>query len=288
MKQGGNHSGGFTIVETLIVLTVTSVLAASALLLVNGRQNKTEFQTSITATQQQLQQIMNETASGYYPSSGYTCSGNTAGAPPTISFPATPPPDAQGTNNSCIFMGKVLQLAPGSATDTYMVYALAGNRQYNASGTTQEAATVAQAAPVAVYSSAHPENAATIKLQGGLTVQRVTYKPLSGGGAVDAGAFGFLNSLAAYDAVCNGICSGGQQLGLYAVKDGANIPSSTFLSPTNEVSKINSPANLIPASEVNVCLTSGTTDQSGLFTIGNSNNSGLGVSLKIYNGSTCS
>src|SRR4051812_26414068 len=69
---------GFTIVEVMIVLAVTGLLFVSVVLVINGRQEAAQFQTSINETKSQLRQIANEVASGYFPSDDtYQC--NTAG-----------------------------------------------------------------------------------------------------------------------------------------------------------------------------------------------------------------
>ena len=50
---------GFTIVETLVVLGVTSVLATTALLMVSGRQARTQFYTGVQEFESTLQDISN-------------------------------------------------------------------------------------------------------------------------------------------------------------------------------------------------------------------------------------
>ena len=49
MNRGGRNTSiqGFTIVETLIVLAVTSALFFAATLYINGQQNRTDFQVGI-------------------------------------------------------------------------------------------------------------------------------------------------------------------------------------------------------------------------------------------------
>jgi prepilin-type N-terminal cleavage/methylation domain-containing protein len=69
MATGGNQQQGFTIVETLIVLAVSAALLLVGMLFVSGRQNKTEFLVAINGEKQQMEQLINETANGFYPHS---------------------------------------------------------------------------------------------------------------------------------------------------------------------------------------------------------------------------
>jgi type II secretory pathway pseudopilin PulG len=280
MNKGGDHSGsftpltkrksrrifgsrrqsaaGFTIVETLIVLAVTGTLFASAATLINGRQAKTQFQTGINAAKQQMQQVINESASGFFPGGGFNCTGSIGGQP---SF--TIGANAQGTNSGCTFVGKAVQLAPQGASATYVVYPLVGNRRevsgdnvtsiYSGPGG-------AGAWPVALNQVGSKTFSQQITFEDGLTV----YQPLT-----TAAAFGFISTFGGYTdsggSSCNGLCSGSQQSQLYAV-------------PLTSVSLNEAPASAAPAmsgngkfvlvapdSKVDICLTDGT--RSGLLTI---------------------
>jgi type II secretory pathway pseudopilin PulG len=146
-----HRSAGFTIVETIIVLAVSSLLATSVMLLVNGRQNKTMFQVASNDLKQQLEQIINETASGYYPTNDdFTCSGST-GNHPVI----TAVNQQQGKNDSCIFLGKALAFNIGDSSSglgpaAYIVYPLIGNRTANTGGTSTDVSSYDDAMPIAL------------------------------------------------------------------------------------------------------------------------------------------
>lgn len=150
MKKGGDrHSAamGFTIVETLIVLAVTSVLLISAMLLISGRQNTTLFQTGVNDLRQKLQQVINETASGYYPNQGnVSCTRSTSG--PALSSATK----ALGSNGHCTFVGAVIVMSPQPALDNkrMVIYPLAGLRQYNDAGVYRDARSIKEARPTAI------------------------------------------------------------------------------------------------------------------------------------------
>ena len=119
---------GFTIVETLIVLTITGILFMSVVTMVEGKRQTTEFKQSTNAIKGQIEQVMSEVQSGYFPSGpSFSCSvsfGN-------VNFPSASATE-QGANRDCVFLGKVLQFsksAYGTDPQQYSVYTIAGRRQ---------------------------------------------------------------------------------------------------------------------------------------------------------------
>src|SRR5688572_7392102 len=58
---------GFTVIEVLIVMVVTGMLFVSAAILIAGRRAQTEFNQGIRQVQSQIQQVISEVATGYYP-----------------------------------------------------------------------------------------------------------------------------------------------------------------------------------------------------------------------------
>lgn len=121
MKSDTQVGGGFTIVETMIVLAVSSMLFIIAGTMISGRQAKTEFQVSVRDIQTKLQQVINETKSGYYGvNTGMSCS-----VPPSGNLTIVAGSGDLGTRGECVFIGKAL-VAYGDAIYTYP---LAGARQ---------------------------------------------------------------------------------------------------------------------------------------------------------------
>jgi type II secretory pathway pseudopilin PulG len=297
MKKGGYQqaSRGFTIVETMIVLAVTSALFISVAVVIGGRQSKTQFTTAINSLQQQVQQIINEASNGYFPNSGgFSC----VSAGTKLSF-TTVVPTSQGTNSGCIFVGKAIQFGLGGGASAYQygVLPLAGY-QYIA-GSTDPVTTVAQARVRAVYpvnGEAGPTNIATVQpLQNGLQIASssndcnmtgpICYKVA--GVAYASGAMAFVagdatGNITPLDSNGN-VSSGSQQLSLYGVK--TSIPNESLAEATKFIG--NNPTQmatgLIPATNYSVCIASGSTNQSGLITI----DSSLHVNLQIMDGTQC-
>ena len=302
MKQGGEKAGGFTIVEVLIVLVVTSALLVSAVLLVGGRQNRTQFMTGINSFQQELQQVINETASGYYPSRGdFVCSGNATGAPTFTSVGAGSA--QQGTNGGCIFLGKVVAFGTDTDKSKLGIVPIVGNQTNGSSASL----TVASSNPRAIYPATGegagyvPSISVLDVMQNGLTVAQSNTAagcPASPNGIAGmcyisslgvktpTGAIAFLagdstGNLAATDG--NNLQSGTQQLSLYGVKSASPNKSlnDTSQAVGNYIGSLTS--NLEVAQSASICIASATTKQSGLITI----DSGLNVTLQVKDGSTC-
>jgi type II secretory pathway pseudopilin PulG len=295
MKQGGRpvRATGFTIIETLVVLAVSGALLLSAMLLINGRQNKTEFMVAINNLQQQLQLVINQTASGYYPNNGNVqCTGRPGNAPTLTALVGTD----LGTNGSCAFVGNVLRFGYGNGADsstTFTLFPLAGNRLKDAD---TEVQTLAEAHPVAIApvspTSTVPNSSAVYRLESGLnfvggrTGTTGTFSPGTVGLAV-------VSSFAGYTGQRLDSKSG--QFSLYGFCN-TTIWNETAASTPYDVAKsINDSggaacggagnAGYTPLTQYNLCFASGGTNQSGLITLGTTG--GLAVSVQIKDGVKC-
>lgn len=261
---------GFTVVETLIVLAVTSSLFVISATLISGKQNKTDFQIGSRAMQQQLQQIINETASGYYPNNGFTCNVT----PTTVSIVTGGSPTL-GQNSNCIFGGKVVVFS-SAARDSYAVYSLAGRRIAIASGGDVKNAKEAQL--TAISNSVN-----TVKIPNSLQfvsgdVQDV--HPASSSWDTSKFVVAFLPTFAQSDAGSG--LAGSQQIEVHRLNTWTD--ANVIASINNEASASNPNIYPFATNGVLLCLQSGGTDQSALYTI----TPGLDVQVQIRSGTSCS
>jgi prepilin-type N-terminal cleavage/methylation domain-containing protein len=275
-------SSGFTIVEVMIVLAVTGLLFLSAAALISGRTDQTEFDQSIRAVQQQIQQTINEVSAGDYPNdTNYTCVDNNN----SLSFATGG--QGQGTNQNCIFLGTAMQFGVGPNGDSETTYTLAGLRQSGG----DEVTDLAQAIPAIVAPNGNPD-AQTLPLDYGLHTYGTSMNySINGGGLTPIGAVAFVYSLASYGQA-NTINSGSQHVNVVPIR-GSQLGDP---SPVTTIDGALPTLDALDASSgtaVTICFASATTSQYGLITIGgntNSNNGQLGVTLSIIdktNGSTC-
>lgn len=274
MKRGGSIASaqGFTIMETLIVLAVTSVLFLSAAMLINGKQNKTNFQLGIRSLQQQFQQLINETATGYYPNDGtsFTCDASGGGTNVTIGPGST----QLGENTGCIFIGRTLVLDT-TKNDYLTVYSLAG---------AQKRGGVDVKTPTEARTTVIPSTKNPIKLPNGLSFVKAKINS-SAAPWTTSGSFPFalISSLADFNE--SGVTTATQQLNTYSY---ASWSSSTSVNnESNLISQLDAQAGASgaypSAPGVLLCFQSGGTNQSGLITI----TEGLEVTLDIKSGTGC-
>jgi type II secretory pathway pseudopilin PulG len=271
MKRGGDTKSaqGFTIVETLIVLAVTSSLFLIAATMINGKQNKTDFQIGSRNLQQQFQQIINETASGYYPNNGFTCLVPGAGSHVSFSSGAA----TLGQNTGCIFIGKTVAFDTNTP-DSYIVYSLAGRRL---GGTNEQVVSPKDAWTTPIKQTEdnvkYPNN---LQFVWGQT-QSIAGVPSS---LSTSNGFGiaFMSSFANFVSAM-GNSSGSQQVELrgYSQWQGTKTAFGNIYDEGPYV--LGFPLE----AWAKLCFRSGGTDQSALITI----NDGLSVSMTINSGITC-
>lgn len=96
------NRGGFTIIETLITLSISSALFVIIMVAFSGRQGRVEFAQGMRDIESYILDKANDVRNGYYPQSGLDCSFNGL----ALSFSAGT--NKQGTNSPCVFLGKVM------------------------------------------------------------------------------------------------------------------------------------------------------------------------------------
>ena len=270
--KGGLKANGFTIIETLIVLAISGSMLVAVVAMISGQQGKTQFQQSINQVSQQIQQIIGDVSNGYYPVSNISCSASGSSVD-IIRLNGS----SLGTNSDCVLVGKVIQFyqTQTSVPQQYTVYSMAGLRQPN--GTVINPIAIA---PGLNRYSTIPDNSTVGSLANGISLAYTTYTDISGTTqANNSKAFAILTNPITGAGVTD--TSGAQQINIYAV----NGTDAGALS-ANNVSAINMPANFVHITGYSICLTSGTTNQSGFITIGGGSRK-LSVVLTIKDGKVC-
>lgn len=118
-----DKSSGYTVVETMLFLVISGVILATSLLFFKGRQERIQFTQGTREIEAQLKTTMNEVTSGYYPNKGdFSCSEGSEG--PVLNFSGS---NELGTNENCIFIGKMLKFA----SNGYDAYSVLGLRRNN-------------------------------------------------------------------------------------------------------------------------------------------------------------
>lgn len=155
------------------MLAVTTGLFMIATVLISGKQARTEFAVASRLMRSQIQTVLNEAASGYYPNENINCwiaSETYYGDVPHFSVAA----NNKGKNTQCVYVGNMLIFGPSNGTqphiDNIKYFPMAGNAMVFGSDTRNIRDAVAQAiAPNrSGWSSSFPNLGSTIKLTGGM------------------------------------------------------------------------------------------------------------------------
>ncbi len=161
-------SGGYTIIEIMIVLAITGVIFVSAIALFNGQGAETSFNQAVSDLSSELStQAKSVSASQFYGAQGYGCMITFTGNPPSPRATLNGS-GSGGTNQDCLSIGKAFEAI--SSTNDIFIYNVLGNRLTYSSGTpVGPASSLAEANPtIAVVSGA--DLSTDYKLGGGLKI----------------------------------------------------------------------------------------------------------------------
>ncbi len=163
LKNRNSHKGGYTIIETMIVLVVSATLFGTVASAISRQNRRTQFTQSVGDLQQKLADVLNDIETGYYPSNnGFSCSASPSSVPPDIDYSVGA---NQGENKGCIFIGKYFNVSgDGSKMD---ITTIAG-RQKIGGDTSQDVDNISDAKPVEVTSPID-----TLDLSSGLKIIRL-------------------------------------------------------------------------------------------------------------------
>lgn len=177
MKRAAqSRRAGYTIVETMIFLAVSAAMFTSAMALINGKQNRTEFTNSVRNFESSLNDIANDVSNGYYNNAtstggSYKCSVN--GNNITLGTGASTP-------DGCILIGKAIQFGPsGSNKEKYSTINLVGKQFINGSIANGDVKDINESSVFAVTPNQTtpnlPDASTDITIGGGVTVECVLY-----------------------------------------------------------------------------------------------------------------
>lgn len=181
---------GYTIVEVLVFLAVTGAIFVMIATTFSARQTSTEFSIAVREMESRLQDMANDISTGYYNNPGnFRC--RVTGGEPVVE----PGSNTQGTNNDCIFIGRVAQFdLAGSNGRRFNLYSVVGARQ--AGGTDVE--NFSQTRPLALAPSSRftaTDLTETQLLPSGLVINSI-YSD-NGGTRAQVRAVGFFSSFGA-------------------------------------------------------------------------------------------
>jgi len=267
-----SRASGYTIIEVMIFLAISGVMFIMAAVFIQGKQQRAEFTQGMHDTNAAIQSVINDVANGFYPSRGdFKCTAALNTAP-------TFPPSGQapeGTNQGCVFMGKVLQFDASANPSAYRVYSVAG-RQYAVGSTSIAPGSFAQALPRVVDASTENDT-----LDWGLSVTGLCdLNTLSTNSHCNTqnsiGALGFFGS---FDA-SQGQQSGAQLVGVTLVP-GSQLGDNDSTIHQDIINMGTTIPPTVPESNPNILLCfDGGDGQHGAIVIGGSNGQQLSTDLQ--------
>lgn len=313
--MGPRQPNGFTIIEILIFLAISGVLFASAMIMLSGKTDKTEFSTGIAQLRSELQSAVGNVGSGYYnlPPT-YSCKKSATG--PVVSSVAVVG-QGVGQNSGCTFIGEVLQFSNATSSSMYTIYPVFGLRLISLGGGLS-------GGDVYSLATAHPQTERHVRdnlatpttLPYGISVSSPGSSPRAGIYYTDSGGvqrhIGAIGIITTFNGEAVGppggfasvtkFTSGSQNVHLIPIpSSGLTDPPATTIK---EISKITDDQTLCggsglvclgstvytapvnPASGISICFNSGTTQESGLITIGGSN-SPTSITLTYFSKAGC-
>lgn len=161
-------SAGYTVIEVLLFVALTSFLLLVAIANVTSGQRQVQFVQGVRDFESELSDVVNDVPTGYFPSND-ALSCRTGVARPIIDDSGG---NGLGKNEECMYVGKALQFRPDGSANKVLVYTLAGQRLISG----QPVTTIDEALPVAVANPATPgflDTISEIPLRNGVEISRV-------------------------------------------------------------------------------------------------------------------
>jgi len=263
--KGGKRPLGYTIIEVMIVLAVSGVMFLIAANFISGKQERTSFTEGVNEMASRIQDTIEQITDGQYSDIPLNCSFSGG----TVSFFGAT--TNQGTNSTCVFLGKMLHFSLNGVPHDYETLALAGGRVDASSGVTP---TLASADPSVIAALTTDQTTSQRLDVSGMAITDSL-------GIVHNGnyAFGFTQGLGTANGIGN-FQSGAQTISMvYSLVSGS-------MDNTQAVAHIN--GNVYYAKSAIICLTDGT--QIAKIVIGGTgtNNNQLSVNVQRMNpGAPC-
>lgn len=270
MKRGPSHiviSGGFTIVEVMIVLAVTSAILISAMSLIGRSQNRTTFSQAVNDINTQISSMSNNVANGYFAST--LPPSKDCNAPGSSGVPVFVTHGANTNNGSCVYLGRIIQF---TKNQDFYFHNVMGRRQVG--NPAKEATNMGEAEPQIIEpiplslptTSTYPPTSQGGLLQGGLKVGYVLYS--NGGNWLPTSGIAFMGSLTTYNST-GSVESGAQTVDVFATVDNSVTDTKEkFISLFDTTFASLYSAQKNPSNGIKICFDSGTTNEHAIITIG--------------------
>ncbi len=121
---------GYTIVEVMMFLLISSALLGSVMTVMSGKQERTRFTTSVESFERKVNDIANDVSTGFYPSAeDFSCTSSNINN--NLNFGGAAEQGTNGgdaTKGGCLFLGKALEFGDGFSPSNYNTYTIVGSK----------------------------------------------------------------------------------------------------------------------------------------------------------------
>jgi type II secretory pathway pseudopilin PulG len=295
-------AGGYTLIEVLLFLAISSVLFVFSGIVLQGQGAHTEFTSSMNDVNSKMQQWIDQVRNGYTASNAglqnYNCDLDVSTNNPVLSKPAVGSAKDVGTNLKCIFLGKAIMVngtvgsGPHNVNDRIYAYTVLGRRTYDSGSGQTNVTNLQNANPTAAVYDTDSDGTPDIdltesyKIPNGVLVKNVFVKGNPGPNNL-AGFFidptSANNSLIAVQYPLNTnvdpkIFAGGS----------SDITKCINLSlPSSNCVRAGAPDNLWAMSEWDICFESTHDDELATLRVISSGGSGVVTKLEMGNTGLC-
>jgi type II secretory pathway pseudopilin PulG len=282
--------GGYTLIEVMIFLAISSVILVMGVYSVRGQTAHTEFATSVNEVNVKFQQWIDDVANGYSSNSsvpgapnGFTC---TIQGNPKHPHLTNNTSTERGYNSDCIFMGKAILVNDTKFNNQIFAIPIVGLRTNGAGDLTS---TIVDAGPIGAVDDAG--NFSDVDLSETYTIPngtRVLSSHTQGCLTNCSYMGGFFTSLN------SGTAGNGAQSLLAAQYPMKSNDQRPFYNAVKQClalrgSQCNGPPpNLWPMTTWQICLTSTRNDERALLSIISSDGLGAKTQLKTGKSNVCS
>ena len=141
---------GFTILEVLIFIAVSALIFVTAMTAISGRQNQVQYSQGTRDFETKMRDIINDVTTGFFPTNETVGCEVGVGLNDEVQIVSSFDSTQLGTNNDCIYIGKVIQFVPDGQAEKIRVYVMAGRRYIN-NEDVEPVTTIAESKPKLVY-----------------------------------------------------------------------------------------------------------------------------------------
>jgi hypothetical protein len=175
-----NRLAGYTVIEVMLFLTISTVIFIAAVAIFSGRSEQTRFTQTMQDIQSQFRAYGNQVSTSYTPdTAGKNCKvGPVAGISARPLFTSSPV-----VNQECVLLGRAVQVIEGQ--DTIFAYPVFGLKTIHNGAVDTKAfpASAAEAGPAPAVDDASPQNWLGVEeyhIPNGLTVNKASLTTAAG------------------------------------------------------------------------------------------------------------